>query len=74
MSPNKVGYTNPLGNYENKLNHNFVNPLKKSFNTRIAQHDDSIKDIKIHQLQLTLWSLSTGLIILSVLAMISKIR
>lgn len=74
MSSNKLGYTDPLGNYENKLSHNFVNPLKKSNKTRIAQHEDSLKDIKSHQIQLTLWSLSTGLIVLAVLSMISKIK
>tara|TARA_Y100000768_G_scaffold385024_1_gene370240 strand:+ start:1438 stop:1665 length:228 start_codon:yes stop_codon:yes gene_type:complete len=75
MSSNKLGYINPLGDYEdNKLRHNFVNPLKKSNITRLAQHEDSLKDIKSHQIQLTLWSLSTGLIVLAVLSMISKIK
>ena len=66
-------YVNPLGKKSVTLDSNDIGKLKDSIRTINARHDDEKIKIKSHNMQLTIWSVTTGVSIIVLLILLRGI-
>tara|TARA_B100000900_G_C20580888_1_gene717485 strand:+ start:1267 stop:1494 length:228 start_codon:yes stop_codon:yes gene_type:complete len=73
MSSKKNIYVNPLGGVK-EIDYNNVEKLKNSVRTINARVEDSKLQNQSHYLQLSIWSVTTGISIIALLLLLRRVN
>ena len=74
MTEPKYKYYNPLGTYEGDISYNNIGMLKNSIKNIDARFEDSKIQNTSHHIQLSIWSLTAGISIISLLLLLRQLN